>query len=70
MNYSSDNQEVLDLDGETNLVDIKFEEIKLNASTIVNFGMWDFSGKQDSKRIRAELYRELQDIAYCFDLGN
>ena len=30
VNYSLDNQEVLDLDGDTNLVDIKFKEIKLN----------------------------------------
>ena len=70
VNFSLDNQEVLDLDGETNLVDIKFKEIKLNSSSIVNFGMWDFSGKQDSIRIRTELYQELQGIAYCFDLGN
>ena len=70
MNYSLDNQEVLDLDGDTNLVDIKFKEIKLNSSAIVNFGMWDFSGKQDSIRIRTELYQELQVIAYCFDLSN
>ena len=62
VNYSLDNQEVL--------VDIKFKEIKLNATAIVNFGMWDFSGKQDSIRIRTELYQELQGIAYCFDLGN
>ena len=61
VNYSLDNQEVLDLDGETNLVDIKFKEIKLNPTSIVNFGMWDFSGKQDSIRIRTELYQELQD---------
>ena len=52
VNYSLDNQEVLDLDGDTNLVDIKFKEIKLNSTAIVNFGMWDFSGKQDSIRIR------------------
>ena len=32
--------------------------------------MWDFSGKQDSIRIRTELYQELQAIAYCFDLSN
>ena len=32
--------------------------------------MWDFSGKQDSIRIRTELYQELQGIAYCFDLSN
>ena len=31
VNYSLDNQEVLDMDGETNLVDIKFKEIKLNS---------------------------------------
>ena len=70
VNYSLDNEEVLDYDGETNLVDIKFKEIKLNNSSIINFGMWDFSGKQDSIRIRTELYQELQAIAYCFDLSN
>ena len=32
--------------------------------------MWDFSGKQDSIRIRTELYQELHAIAYCFDLSN
>jgi GTPase SAR1 family protein len=32
--------------------------------------MWDFSGKQDSIRIRTELYQELHSIAYCFDLSN
>ena len=32
--------------------------------------MWDFSGKQDSIRIRTELYQEFQAIAYCFDLSN
>jgi small GTP-binding protein len=70
INYSLDNEEVLDYDGETNLVDIKFKEVKLNNNSIVNFGMWDFSGKQDSIRIRTELYQEFQAIAYCFDLSN
>ncbi len=32
--------------------------------------MWDFSGKQDSIRIRTELYQEFQAIAYCFDVSN
>ncbi len=45
MNYSLDNGQVLDNDGETNLVDIKFKEVKLNNSSIIKFGMWDFSGK-------------------------
>ena len=70
VNYSLDNQEVLNYDGETNLVDIKFKKIILNNSSIIDFGMWDFSGKQDSIRIRTELYQELQAIAYCFDLSN
>ena len=70
VHYSLDTEEVLDYEGETSLVDIKFKEIKLNATSIVNFGMWDFSGKQDSIRIRTELYQEFQAIAYCFDLSN
>ena len=70
INYSIDNEEIIDYDGETNLVDIKFKEIPLNNSSIVNFGMWDFSGKQDSIRIRTELYQEFQAIAYCFDISN
>ena len=57
-------------DGETNLVDIKFKKINLNSNAIINFGMWDFSGKQDSIRIRTELYQEFQAIAYCFDVSN
>ena len=52
------------------MVDIKFKEVRLNNTSIINFGMWDFSGKQDSIRIRTELYPELQAIAYCFDLSN
>ena len=52
------------------MVDIKFKEVRLNNTSIINFGMWDFSGKQDSIRIRTELYQELQAIAYCFDLSN
>ena len=32
--------------------------------------MWDFSGKNDSIRIRTELYPEFHAIAYCFDLNN
>ena len=60
----------MDYEGETNLVDIKFKEVKLNNNSIINFGMWDFSGKSDSIRIRTELYQELQAIAYCFDLSN
>jgi len=70
VSYSLDNQELKDYKGETNLVDISFKEVKLNNSSIVNFGIWDFSGKQDSIRIRTELYQELQAIAYCFDLSN
>ena len=70
INYSLETEEVLDYEGETNLVDIKFKEVKLNNSSIVNFGMWDFSGKQDSIRIRTELYQEFQAIAYCFDVSN
>ena len=37
---------------------------------MLDFGMWDFSGKQDSIRIRTELYQEFQAIAYCFDVSN
>jgi Ras-related protein Rab-6A len=70
INYSLDNEEVLDYQGETSLVDIKFKEIFLNSSSILDFGLWDFSGKQDSIRIRTELYPEFQAIAYCFDLSN
>ena len=70
INYSLDNEEVLDYEGETNLVDIKFKEVKLNNNCIVDFGMWDFSGKQDSIRIRTELYQEFHAIAYCFDVSN
>lgn len=60
----------MDYDGETNLVDIKFKKIQLNDTSIINFGMWDFSGKTDSIRIRTELYQELQAVVYCFDLNN
>ena len=70
INYSIEDEEILDYPGSTNLVDITFKKVKLRETAIINYGMWDFSGKQDSIRIRTELYQELHSIAYCFDLSN
>ena len=70
INYSIEDEEILDYPGSTNLVDITFKKVKLRETAIINYGMWDFSGKQDSIRIRTELYQELHAIAYCFDLSN
>ena len=69
INYSLENECVTN-DEPTNLVDRTFKKIKLDESSIINFGMWDFSGKIDSFKIRTELYPELHAIAYCFDLSN
>ena len=70
INYSIEDEEILDYPGSTNLVDITFKKVKLRETAIINYGMWDFSGKQDSIRIRTELYQEFHSIAYCFDLSN
>ena len=70
INYSIEDEEILDYPGSTNLVDITFKKVKLRETAIINYGMWDFSGKQDSIRIRTELHQELHAIAYCFDLSN
>jgi len=32
--------------------------------------MWDFSGNNDCKKIRAEFYSENHAIVYCFDFNN
>ena len=70
VHYSLEDDEIIDYQGTTNLVDISFKKIKLRDTAIINFGMWDFSGNQDSIRIRTELYPEFHAIAYCFDLSN
>lgn len=69
MNYSIEDGCVIEMEP-TNLVDIVFKKIKLSETSIINYGMWDFSGKADSLRIRTELYPELFAVAYCFDLSN
>ena len=69
MNYSIEDGCAIEMEP-TNLVDIVFKKIKLSETSIINYGMWDFSGKADSLRIRTELYQELFAVAYCFDLSN
>jgi len=51
-------------------VDICFKKIKIKENTaVINFALWDLSGKDDFTKIRTEFYGELHGIIYVFDLS-